>query len=66
MIFHLLNRPCWWCGGKLSAASHAVLPDGRWTHKVCERDALASLKPITAQPADNATMPFDSDTIGPK
>jgi hypothetical protein len=62
--FKLLNRPCWWCGSKLSAASHAVLPDGRWTHKICERDALASLRPVTAQPADKAIMPFDSDTTG--
>lgn len=54
MIFRLLNRRCWWCGGKLSAASHAVLPDGRWTHKICEKDALASFKPLTAQPAEKA------------
>ena len=38
------------------AVSHAALPDGRWVHKVCERDALASLKQITAQPRNADEM----------
>jgi len=55
-----LSRGCWWCGKALMAVSHAVLPDGRWVHKVCEKDALASLKPITARPTQS---PYDTSGL---
>lgn len=52
---HTSNRPCWWCGGKLMAVSHAEVTGGTghvfWVHKVCEADARRYLgKGLTAQP----------------
>jgi hypothetical protein len=48
------NYPCWWCGKELMKINHATLPDGRKVHLICEKDALAYLKPVTAQPSDIA------------
>ena len=50
------NRRCWWCNGKLMAVSHAVLSNGCWTHKVCQKAAERELKQLTAQPKSAADM----------
>ena len=46
------SRLCWWCNAKLSSVSHATIQDhdGRdvLVHKVCEKDARAFVKPVTA------------------
>lgn len=57
-----IDRKCWWCNTRLSSTSHAevMIPGGLhivWVHKVCEDDTkkYLGIKPITAQPSDQAT-----------
>jgi hypothetical protein len=50
------NYPCWWCGGKLMAVSHAKLSNGTKAHKQCQPDAERSLKRLTAQPTGGDHM----------
>lgn len=45
----LRARLCWWCNRRLSSVSHAIV-EGRLVHKICEPEARANFKLITAQP----------------
>jgi hypothetical protein len=54
------ERLCWWCNARLSSISHAEIADhdGRkvLVHKVCERDAKAYVKPVTATTPDEVEI----------
>jgi len=48
-----LVRKCWWCNTQLMRISHAEIKDQLgnivWVHKCCEKDAVGSIRKVTAQ-----------------
>lgn len=52
-------RLCWWCNRRLSSVSHAIV-EGRLVHKICEPEARANFKLVTAQPPQPMAVILDA------